>query len=212
LDHIIAELVRDPSRRTSSQSCTGEFRSLTTGERLVFESAGERDLLIMLDVDYRTVEIAPQPERFQLKLANRSTTYVPDVFAASLSGERCYFQVKPGHRLDRDPTLKGRLEAIEEYCRQRGAIHRCCPSDGLKPGHRLQNSRWVHAAATCISLDEVRLVHRLLARMRPPATIGELQAEGLTAVLRDCLMGLVGEREVFMPLGSKIDATTEVIW
>lgn len=212
MDYIFSELVRDPSRRTSSQSCTGEFRSLTTGERLVFESAGERDLLIMLDVDYRTVDIRAQPERFHLKLENRTTTYVPDVFAASLSGERCFFQVKPAYRLEEDPTLKGRIEAIEEYCRQHGSIHRCCPSDALKVGHRLANSRWVHAAATCISLGEIRLVHSLLARMRSPATIGELQAEGLTAVLRDCLLGLVGEREVFIALGSKIDTTTEVFW
>lgn len=93
---LAADLVRDPSRRTSSRSCRGEFMSLTTSRRLVFESAGERDLLMIPDGDYRTVELTTQPERFRVHNGRRWTTHVPDVFAASLHGERCFLQVKPG--------------------------------------------------------------------------------------------------------------------
>ena len=49
--------VRDPSRRTSSGSCTGEIISLKAGGWMAYESRGELDLLLMLDIDYRTVEL-----------------------------------------------------------------------------------------------------------------------------------------------------------
>lgn len=212
LPDIATDLVRDPSRRGSSQSCTGEFMSLTTSRRLVFESAGERDLLIMLDVDYRTVDLSCQPERFRVRNGVAWTTYVPDVWAESIAGERCYFQVKPGARFASDPTLRGRIESIEAASRDRGAQHRLCSREALRPGHRLRNSRWIHAAATAIDLDEVRAVHAMLASLRPPCTLGVLREAGLTVRLRNCLLGLVGHREVAVRLSAAVDDDMEVFW
>lgn len=212
LSEITAALVRDPSRRTSSQSCTGEFMSLTTGRRLVFESLGERDLLLMLDVDYRTVSVSSQPERFRVHNGARWTSYVPDVFAASLHGERCYFQVKRGDRFVADPTLNGRIEAIDAESHARGAQHRLCPREALRVGPRLTNSKWIHAAATAIDPGEARQVAALLGRFRSPCAIGDLRASGLDARLRNCLLGMVGHREVAIRLSSPIEDVTEVFW
>lgn len=212
LPDLAADLVRDPSRRTSSQSCTGEFMSLTTSKRLVFESAGERDLLIMLDVDYRTIELTSQPERFTVRNQSRWTSYVPDVFAASLHGERFYFQVKPGARFGSDPTLRGRIEAIEAESAARGAIHRLCPREALRVGRRLSNARWIHAAATAIVPLEARRVHLILGRFSSPCRLGDLRAAGLDARLRNCLLGLVGHRDVAFSLGCAIDDDLEVYW
>ncbi len=209
---LAADLVRDPSRRTSSQSCTGEFMSLTTSRRLVFESAGERDLLVMLDVDYRTVELVSQPERFRVHNGSRWTSYVPDVFAASLHGERCYFQVKPGARFGADPTLKGRIESIESESAARDAIHRLCPREALRVGRRLSNARWIHAAATAIDPLEARKVHQILRSFTSPCRLGELRAAGLDVRLRNSLLGLVGHREVAIALGAEIDDDLEVYW
>lgn len=209
---LAADLVRDPSRRTSSQSCTGEFMSLTTSRRLVFESAGERDLLMILDVDYRTVELTTQPERFRVHNGRRWTTYVPDVFAASLHGERCFFQIKPGARFAADPTLKGRIDAIEEESALRGAVHRLCPREGLRVGHRLRNARWIHAAATAIDPIEARLVHSILRGFNSPCRLGELRQGGLDTRLRNCLLGLVGHREAAIALAAPIDDELEVFW
>jgi hypothetical protein len=209
---LSADLVRDPSRRTSSQSCTGEFISLTTSKRLVFESAGERDLLVMLDVDYRTVELTSQPERFRVHNGSRWTSYVPDVFAASLDGERCYFQVKPGARFGADPTLKGRIESINAESAARGAIHRLCPREALRVGRRLANARWIHASATAIDPFEARRVYLILRSFSSPCRLGDLRAAGLDARLRNCLLGLVGHRQVAIPLGAEIDDDLEVYW
>lgn len=212
LPDLASDLVRDPSRRTSSQSCTGEFMSLTTSKRLVFESAGERDLLVMLDVDYRTVELVSQPERFRVHNGSRWTTYVPDVFAASVHGERCYFQVKPGARFGADPTLKGRLESIEAESAARDAVHRLCPREALRVGTRLSNARWIHAAATAIDPLEARRVYAILRSFASPCRIGDLRAAGLDVRLRNCLLGLVGHREVAIALGAVIDDELEVYW
>lgn len=209
---LSADLVRDPSRRTSSQSCTGEFVSLTTSKRLVFESAGERDLLIMLDVDYRTVELTSQPERFRVHNGSRWTFYTPDVFAASLFDERCFFQVKPGARFGADPTLKGRIVSIDAESAARDAIHRLCPREALRVGRRLSNARWIHAAATAIDPFEARRVHVILRSFTPPCRLGDLRAAGLDVRLRNCLLGLVGHREVAIPLGAAIDDDLEVYW
>lgn len=212
LPDLAGDLVRDPSRRTSSQSCTGEFMSLTTSRRLVFESAGERDLLIMLDVDYRTVELVSQPERFRVHNGSRWTTYVPDVFAASVNGERCFFQVKPGARFGADPTLKGRLDSIEAESAARGATHRLCPREALRVGRRLSNARWIHAAATAIDYLEARRVHMILRGFKPPCRLGDLRHAGLDVRLRNCLLGLVGHREAAIRLGAAIDDDLEVYW
>jgi hypothetical protein len=209
---LAADLVRDPSRRTSSHSCTGEFMSLTTSKRLVFESAGERDLLIMLDVDYRTVELTSQPERFRVHNGSRWTSYVPDVFAASLRGERCYFQVKPGARFGADPTLNGRIESINAESDARGAIHRLCPREELRAGPRLSNSKWIHSAATAIDFHEARRVHVILRGFSSPCHLGELRRAGLDAGLRNTLLGLVGHRELAIRLDHVIDENLEIHW
>jgi hypothetical protein len=198
---LTADLVRDPSRRTSSQSCTGEFISLTTSRRLVFESAGERDLLFMLDVFHATVDLRCQPERWRVRNQSRMTSYVPDVFAELLSGERAYWQVKRGEELERDPTLKGRLASIEEEAARRGATHHLCPREGLREGLRLKNSCRVHAAASAIVFQHARDVHKMLGR-----------AHGLNTDQENALLALAGYRELLIDLTKEFDDDLEIMW
>lgn len=207
-----ADLVRDPSRRTSSISCTGEFISLTTGRRLVFESAGERDLLIMLDVDYRTVNLVSQPERWKVHNGRKWTSYVPDIFAASIHNERTYFQVKTRERIETDPTLKGRLDAIIMEAARRNADHRFCPREALRVGSRLSNARRIHACATAIVFPHVRLVHALLGQFRSPCRLGDLRSVGLNPDLENCLLGLVGHRALAIRLAATLDDELEIHW
>jgi hypothetical protein len=108
--------------------------------------------------------------------------------------------------------LKGRIESIDAESAARGAIHRLCPREALRVGRRLSNARWIHAAATAIDPFEARNIFAILRSFASPSRLGDLRAAGLDARLRNCLLGLVGHRQVAISLGAEINDDLEIYW
>lgn len=202
----------DPSRRSRSYTSTGQFISLTTGQKLVFQGIGQRDLLILLDVDFRTIDLCtfagvtidwPSPGKRALK---------PDIFAEAITGERCYWKVLSHRKVSSDPKFAAHKEEARRACGFFGASFRIFCRECMSSKTRLANSRWVHAAASAIQTAETARLHDILSGMNSPKSIGELRHEGLTDRLFDCLLGLVGNREVQIPLDKPINDLTMVRW
>jgi|GEM_PF-3430708 len=187
--------------------------SLTTGGWMVYESRGELDLLLMLDVDYRTVELTTQPEEFRFKVAGRWRRYTPDVFSRDVFGGAAFWDVKRGRRLDADPGLGGRRDAIEAQCAERVAEFHLSPREAFRPGHRLANAYRIYASACVRDVTAERRVSVILARHRPSVTLAALRADGLDPTLHSCLLGMVGRRQVAIALDRSVDDDTlEVHW
>lgn len=202
----------DPSRRSRSYTSTGQFISLTTGQKLVFQGIGQRDLLILLDVDFRTIDLRtfaadpvdwPSPSNKALE---------PDIFVEAITGERCYWKVLSQQKLSSDPKFEAHKEEARRACEVFGASFRIFCKECMSPKTRLANSRWVHAAASVIQTAEAARLNDILSGLNPPQSIGALKLAGLTDRLFDCLLGLVGNREVQIPLDKPIDDFTMVRW
>lgn len=108
---------RDPSRKRSSTSETGVFRSVRDGSEHVFESGHEKRHLIAMDVDPTVLSYEVQPETFDL---GGGRSYTPDALVVTEQGSG-YREVKPERLLSRDPGLRGRRMDIEAAAADRGA-------------------------------------------------------------------------------------------
>lgn len=187
--------------------------SLTTGGWMVYESRGELDLLLMLDVDYRTVELTTQPEEFRFRVAGRWRRYTPDIFSRDVHGGAAFWDVKRGRRLDADPELGGRLDGIKAEAAARGADFHLSPREAFRPGHRLANAYRIYASACVRDGIAERRVAAILARHHSPATLADLRADGLDPTLHSCLLGMVGRRQLAIDLDQSVDADSlEVHW
>ena len=202
----------DPARRSRSYTSTGQFISLTTGQKLAFQGIGQRDLLILLDVDFRTIDLRtfaadtvdwPSPSNKSLR---------PDIFVEAITGERCYWKVLSQRKVDSDPKFEVHKEGARRSCELFGASFRVFCRESMAPKTRLANSRWVHSAASAIQTAETARLHGILSRLESPQSIAELKHRGLTDRLFDCLLGLVGNREVQIPLDKPINDSTMVRW
>lgn len=210
LDEAQRHRVNDRARRTSSGSCTGEFMSLTTGRRLGFQRIGQRDLLIMLDVDYRTVDLSSGPIAVQIHDGDQLHECNGDVSATSIDGVLHVFKLVADETLTPSKLITGRISHANHPILQ--SVFKTCSRQTFKNSVLLKNSKWVHAAASALDLDVAAAARKLLLRHSPPCKLAQLTDPGRSVHLRNAILGLVAYREVAIDLSSPISGQSEVVW
>jgi hypothetical protein len=183
---------RNPAERPGRKSCTGWYQSIKAGDGLPYESLLERDALLLLDFDPDVAHLAVQPETFVWTEAGRQRRYTPDIRLETVNGEIIYRQVKLASRLAADPTLNGRLPAIEAECAARGARHEMWLDTDIRRQPRLSNVRRLRAAVAVLAAENLHAIRTILTLLPFPSTLGVAAAAlGGQAVHTNVVLGLV---------------------
>ena len=204
--------VRDPRTRRNARSVTGALNSVRDGHAHVFESLGEMRHAAILDVHPEVVRFATQPERIVL---SDGRTYTPDAKVWFADGIRAYREVKPRARLQRDPSLAGKVSLIAAACAVKSAIFQIVTDDWYNACPRLPNAHWLRRAVKRSTTEHVKAVAELLEKTRglPLSEIGPESGLGnagrlaacALAGLRRCVIDLqqpIGD-DTFFRLGSR---------
>ncbi|WP_416356525.1 hypothetical protein ACLNGM_21655 [Aureimonas phyllosphaerae] len=89
--------------------------------RITVESLLELAMADQMEADDDVANFRPQPVTFIWSEHARRRCYTPDFAVFGTDGGLAYREVKPRGVWLRDPTLRGRRDAIAEECRHRGA-------------------------------------------------------------------------------------------
>ena len=89
--------------------------------RITVESLLELAMADQMEADDDVANFRPQPVTFTWSEHDRRRCYTPDFAVFGTDGELSYREVKPRGVWLRDPTLRGRRNAIVGECRRRGA-------------------------------------------------------------------------------------------
>lgn len=197
---------RNPAERPGRRSCTGWYQSIKSGDGLPYESLLERDALLLLDVDPNVASFTVQPETFVWTEAGRQRRYTADIRLEMVDGEIVYRQVKLATRLAADPTLGGRLPAIEAECAARGARHELWLDTDIRRQPRLSNARRLRAAVAVLAAENLHAIHSLITRLPFPSSLGAAaEALGGQAVHVNVVLGLVAIGELAMDLDRPLE-------
>lgn len=179
---------RDPSRKRNASSETGVFRSIRDRTEHVYESAHERDNLIAMDVDPEVLSFEVQPTTFPL--GGRSS-YTPDVRVVTVAGE-AYREVKPAAKIAKDPSLKGRIDAIVRAAAAEGADFGVVDEAYYRDRTRRADANLLrHSAKRNLPFARDQVL-RIMANRPAGATLLELVRElGMGIVGRFAVLGLV---------------------
>jgi hypothetical protein len=202
----------DPARRTSSRSQTGEFISLTTGRRLVFTGMAQRDIALSLDVDYRTIDLETAITSFTIDYGEGERRYTPHVLATSITGERVFARAFGTADGGAPPTGLLRKLALESECQAHGATLHEFPYTQIANSALVANAIRIWVAASVPDAEGMQAVRAVLRRFHSPCELGDLQLSGLDDKLTEVLLGMVGKREVAIPLDQPIGTSTMVHW
>ena len=197
---------RNPAKRPGRKSCTGWYQSIKVDDGLPYESLLERDALLVLDFDPDVAHLTVQPETFVWTEAGRQRRYTPDIRLEMVDGEIIYRQVKLASRLAADPTLNGRLPAIEAECAARGARHEMWLDTDIRRQPRLSNVRRLRAAVAVLAAENLPSIRTILTLLPSPSTLGAAAAAlGDQAVHINVVLGLVAIGELVADLDRPLD-------
>lgn len=203
---------RNPAERPGRRSCTGWYQSIKAGDGLPYESLLERDALLLLDFDPDVAHLSVQPETFVWMDANRQRRYTPDIRLETVGGEVIYRQVKPASRLAADPTLGGRLSAIEAECAARGARHEMWLDTDIRRQPRLSNVRRLRASIAVLATVNLHAIRTIINCLPFPSSLGAAaEALGGKAVHTNVVLGLVAIGELAADLDRPLDENTVLV-
>lgn len=196
---------RNPAERPGRRSCTGWYQSIKTGHGLPYESLLERDALLLLDVDPDVAHFTVQPETFVWTEAGRQRRYTPDIRLETEDGKVVYRQVKLATRLASDPTLGGRLSAIETECAARGGRHELWLDTDIRRQPRLSNARRLRAAVAVLAHENLHVIRTIITHLPFPSSLG-VAAEALGGRAHvNIVLGLVAIGELAADLERSLD-------
>ncbi|MEQ6334727.1 hypothetical protein [Sphingobium sp. MK2] len=197
---------RNPAERPGRRSCTGWYQSIKASDGLPYESLLERDALLLLDFDPHVAHFAVQPETFVWTDAGRRRRYTPDIRLEMADGQIIYRQVKLATRLAADPTLGGRLSAIEAECAARGARHEMWLDTDIRRQPRLSNARRLRAAVAVLAAENLHAIRTILTLLPFPSPLGVAAAAlGGQAVHTNVVLGLVAIGDLVADLDRPFD-------
>lgn len=197
---------RNPAERPGRKSCTGWYQSIKAGDGLAYESLLERDALLLLDFDPNVTHLSVQPETFVWTEAGRQRRYTPDIRLEMADGAVIYRQVKLATRFAADPTLGGRLPAIEAECAARGARHEMWLDTDIRRQPRLSNVRRLRAAVAVLAAENLLSIRTTLTLLPFPSTLGVAAAAlGGQAVHTNVVLGLVAIGDLVADLDRPLD-------
>ncbi|MGO7251467.1 hypothetical protein ACCS63_34615, partial [Rhizobium brockwellii] len=124
------------------------------------------------DFDPDVAQFGVQPETFVWTDAGRQRRYTPDIRLETVGGEVIYRQVKLATRLAADPTLGGRLRAIEAECAARGARHEMWLDTDIRRQPRLSNARRLRATVAVLAAENHHAIHTIITRLPFPSNLG----------------------------------------
>ncbi|MDH7970657.1 hypothetical protein QH494_00530 [Sphingomonas sp. AR_OL41] len=200
---------RNPAGRPGQRSCTGWYQSIKAGDALPYESLLERDALLLLDFDPDVAQFGVQPETFVWTEAGRQRRYTPDIRLETVGGAVIYRQVKLATRLAADPTLGGRLPAIEAECAARGARHEMWLDTDIRRQPRLSNVRRLRATVAVLAAENLDAIHTIITRLPIPSNLGAAaEALGGRPVHVNIVLGLVAVGELAVDLDRPLDDDT----
>lgn len=223
---------RDPSRKRNSTSMTGVMHPvrddphnnaqlIAIGRRvpteshaqirdLVFESAHEKDCLVVLDVGPNIDRLETQPATWQLESGRR---YTPDIRASGPVIRTRVIEVKPKRILNRDPTLDGRRVDIEAYAEKADVDFQVHTEDNYRSGARLENAHLLrHSARRNMPVARARVIEEM--KKRPDgATLHEIVLSlkmGIDG--RFAVLGLVALGILTVNIDERIGPDSVVRW
>ncbi|NYI24822.1 hypothetical protein EWH08_18705 [Sphingobium indicum] len=197
---------RNPAERPGRKSCTGWYQSIKAGDGLPYESLLERDALLLLDFDRDVAHFSVQPETFVWTEAGRQRRYTPDIRLEMADGKIIYRQVKLATRLAADPTLGGRLPAIEAECAARGGRHEMWLDTDIRRQPRLSNVRRLRAAVAVLAAENLPAIRTIITHLPFPLTLGATAAAlGGQAVHTNVVLGLVAIGDLVADLDRPLD-------
>lgn len=200
---------RNPARRPGQRSCTGWYQSIKASDALPYESLLERDALLLLDFDPDVAQFVVQPETFVWTEAGRQRRYTPDIRLETVGGEVIYRQVKLATRLAADPTLGGRLPAIEAECAARGSRHEMWLDTDIRRQPRLSNARRLRATVAVLAAENLYAIQTIITRLPFPSNLGAAaEALGGRPVHVNIVLGLVAVGELAVDLDRPLDDDT----
>jgi len=128
---------------TSRRSITG--RVAFGGRSIPFESALERDFLVLLDFDVTVEGVLAQPFRITYQGAEgRQRYYTPDFLVEYESGDRVIYEIKYRSNLkDEWATLKPRFRAAIRYAKQNGMRFTIATEVEIRGSSYLSNIRFL---------------------------------------------------------------------
>lgn len=197
---------RNPAQRPGRKSCTGWYQSIKAADGLPYESLLERDALLLLDFDRDVARFSVQPETFVWTEAGRQRRYTPDIRLEMADDRVIYRQVKLATRLAADPTLGGRLSAIEAECAARGAQHEMWLDTDIRRQPRLSNVRRLRAAVAVLAAENLPAIRTIITHLPSPSTLGAAAAAlGGQAVHTNVVLGLVAIGDLVADLDRPLD-------
>lgn len=127
----------------SRRSITGRVAFGT--KSIPFESALERDFLVLLDFDLTVEDVLEQPVRITYKGADgRQRSYTPDFLVEYRNGDRVVYEVKYRTNLKEEwATLKPRFRAAIRYARQNGMRFSITTEVEIRGSSLLANARFL---------------------------------------------------------------------
>lgn len=161
---------------TNRRSMTG--RVAFGGKSIPFESALERDFLILLDFDPAVEDVLEQPFRINyVDKDGRKRYYTPDFVVEYENGDRTIYEVKYRANLkDEWASLKPRFRAAIRYAKQNEMRFSIATEVEIRGSSYLANVKFLRtyrSAAPAAGIDE-HLVRTLV-------TLGETTPESLLA-------------------------------
>jgi hypothetical protein len=165
--------------------------------------------MLVHDIDPDVVDFRAQPETFVWRENGREHRYTPDLRVIRANGAILYREVKPTERRDQNPTLDGRLPAINTQCAARRATFEFWTEAEIRCQPRLKNCARIRAATNFCTLENLLVVRSGLRRLGLPITVGRLQARvGANPAHLSTILGLVGFGELNIDLNVTIDVGT----
>lgn len=135
-----------PARRIVTgrrNRCVGTFPSRKINRLVEFESMLELDAITIVEADPAVLGFLAQPRTMKWRDADgRARRYTPDLLVRTALGD-AYREVKPARRLERDPSLKGRIDTIKACCQAEGAIFETWSDIDIRREPRLSNARLI---------------------------------------------------------------------
>ena len=164
---------------------------------------------MLLDFDPDVAQFGVQPETFVWTDASRQRRYTPDIRLETVGGEVIYRQVKLATRLTTDPTLGGRLPAIEAECAAREARHEMWLDPDIRRQPRLSNARRLRATVAVLAAEDLHAIHTKITRLPFPSNLGAAaEALGGRPVHVNIVLGLVAVGELVVDLDRPLDDNT----
>ncbi|MBK6709944.1 MAG: TnsA endonuclease N-terminal domain-containing protein [Chloroflexi bacterium] len=129
--------VRTVSNR-GRRNVVGYFPSLKMRRMVQFESTLERDLIYLLDFDWRVAAFEEQPLKIFYQHEGKTLSYTPDFLAEFAGGHRVLLECKPFCFVNSEENQR-KFSAAQAWCARRGWQFQVVTDEQLRAGYRLQN-------------------------------------------------------------------------